>query len=164
MSHWRRRATEGAEFWISCKRPAFLSNFSHLQLIQNSPFSVARRRQCDIWIYHSWTEGWFDRSTLVSSPLNQFSKFNNILWVCWFLGKNLVKKMAKFSPRSCWMPPKLSRPTGQIRYALNANLFNAQSYLASWISWRKFFGIFIFFRKGKQFCEVLDRKPFTSCM
>ena len=26
MSNWRRRATEGAKFWISCKQPAFLSN------------------------------------------------------------------------------------------------------------------------------------------
>ena len=24
-----------------------------------------------------------------TSPLTQFSKFNNSLWVCWFLGKNL---------------------------------------------------------------------------
>ena len=24
-----------------------------------------------------------------TSPLHQFSKFNNFLWVCWFLGKNL---------------------------------------------------------------------------
>ena len=24
-----------------------------------------------------------------TSPLSQFSKFNNFLWVCWFLGKNL---------------------------------------------------------------------------
>ena len=24
-----------------------------------------------------------------TSPLTQFSKFNNFLWVCWFLGKNL---------------------------------------------------------------------------
>ena len=29
-----------------------------------------------------------------SSPLHQFSKFNNFLWVCWFLGKNL----ANFAP------------------------------------------------------------------
>ena len=35
MSHWRRRTTKGAEFWISCKRPAFLSSFSRLQVIQN---------------------------------------------------------------------------------------------------------------------------------
>ena len=35
MSHWRRWATEGAEFWISCKQPAILSNFSCLQVIQN---------------------------------------------------------------------------------------------------------------------------------
>ena len=24
-----------------------------------------------------------------TSPLTKFSKFNNFLWVCWFLGKNL---------------------------------------------------------------------------
>ena len=24
-----------------------------------------------------------------TSPLHQFSKFNNFIWVCWFLGKNL---------------------------------------------------------------------------
>ena len=24
-----------------------------------------------------------------TSPLHQFSKFNNFLWVCWFLGKNI---------------------------------------------------------------------------
>ena len=27
--------------------------------------------------------------SLDSSPLLKFSKFNNFLWVCWFLGKNL---------------------------------------------------------------------------
>ena len=35
MQHWCRPATDGAEFWISCKRPAFLSSFSRLQVIQN---------------------------------------------------------------------------------------------------------------------------------
>ena len=50
ISHWRRQATEGLKFWISCKQPAFLSNFSHLQLIQNLAPSVARRCQCDIRI------------------------------------------------------------------------------------------------------------------
>ena len=35
MQHWRPKATDGAEFWISCKRPAFLSTFSRLQMIQN---------------------------------------------------------------------------------------------------------------------------------
>ena len=51
MSHWGHRVTEGAEFRISCKRPAFLSNFSRLQLIQNSAPSVTRWRQCDIRIH-----------------------------------------------------------------------------------------------------------------
>ena len=50
MTHWRCRATEDTEFWITCKPPAFLSNFSWLQLIQNSAHSLAWRSQCDIWI------------------------------------------------------------------------------------------------------------------
>ena len=29
-----------------------------------------------------------------TSPLTQFSKFNNFLWVCWFLGKNLSNFVA----------------------------------------------------------------------
>ena len=28
MSHWRHTMVDGAEFWISCKWPAFLSSFS----------------------------------------------------------------------------------------------------------------------------------------
>ena len=35
MQHCRIPATEGVEFWISCKRPAFLSSFGLLQVIQN---------------------------------------------------------------------------------------------------------------------------------
>ena len=35
MQHWRPKATDGAKFWISCKRPAFLSTSSRLQMIQN---------------------------------------------------------------------------------------------------------------------------------
>ena len=35
MQHWRRPATDGAEFWISCKQLAFLSSFNRLQVIQN---------------------------------------------------------------------------------------------------------------------------------
>ena len=30
-----------------------------------------------------------DLALFDTSPLTQFSKFNNFLWVCWFLGKNL---------------------------------------------------------------------------
>ena len=37
-----------------------------------------------------------------TSPLTQFSKFNNFLWVCWFLGKNI----SNFVP-SAW---KLDKP------------------------------------------------------
>ena len=35
MQHCRIKATDGVEFWISCKRPAFLSSFGLLQVIQN---------------------------------------------------------------------------------------------------------------------------------
>ena len=41
---------DDAKFWISCKRPAFLSSFSRLQLIQNSAPSVTWWRQYDIRI------------------------------------------------------------------------------------------------------------------
>ena len=34
MSHWRRRKTKGAEFWITCQQLAFLTSFSRLQVIQ----------------------------------------------------------------------------------------------------------------------------------
>ena len=37
MQHCCPPATNGAEFWIICKRPAFLSSFSRLQEIQNKP-------------------------------------------------------------------------------------------------------------------------------
>ena len=32
---------------------------------------------------------WSNFGTFCISPLTQFSKFNDFLWVCWFLGKNL---------------------------------------------------------------------------
>ena len=50
MSYWRHKMVDGTEFWISCKRPAFLSSFSRFQVIQNSAPSTIVWRQCDIWI------------------------------------------------------------------------------------------------------------------
>ena len=44
---WCHTIVDGAKFWISCKRPAFLSP---LQLIQNSVPSTIVWRQCDIRI------------------------------------------------------------------------------------------------------------------
>ena len=35
MQHGCRPATDGLEFWVSCKQPAFLSSFCCLQVIQN---------------------------------------------------------------------------------------------------------------------------------
>ena len=53
MSHWRRRATEGVEFW-RCRQLKLLKKASRLQLVQNSALSVARWRQCDIRIYQNY--------------------------------------------------------------------------------------------------------------
>ena len=36
MQHCPIPATDGVEFWINCKRPAYLSCFSPLQVIQNT--------------------------------------------------------------------------------------------------------------------------------
>ena len=48
ISHWRPRATEVAEVWISCKRPKLLRKVGRWQLIQNSAPSVAWRHQIRI--------------------------------------------------------------------------------------------------------------------
>ena len=46
---------DGAKFWISYQRPAFLSISSHWQLIQNlAPFTIMWH-QCDIRIRKTWT-------------------------------------------------------------------------------------------------------------
>ena len=50
MSHWCHTMVDGAEYWISCKRPAFLSSFSRLQVIRNSAQSAIVWHQCDIWM------------------------------------------------------------------------------------------------------------------
>ena len=50
--------------------------------------------------FENWINGkvsksakiWLSKSIFLlfdTSPLTQFSKFNNFLWVCWILGKNL---------------------------------------------------------------------------
>ena len=39
------------------------------------------------WLWKS--RGWVILHFLIPPPLTQFSKFNNFLWVCWFLGNNL---------------------------------------------------------------------------
>ena len=51
MSHWRRRTTEGAEFWITFL--AFLSSFSCLQVIQNKrPWCSAAAYVPAGWAYY----------------------------------------------------------------------------------------------------------------
>ena len=50
ISHWCHMMADGAEFWISYQRLAFLSIFSRWQLIQNLAPSTILWRQCDIEI------------------------------------------------------------------------------------------------------------------
>ena len=50
MSHWRHTMVDGTKFWISYQWLAYLSSFSHWQVIQNSTPSTIVWRQCDIWI------------------------------------------------------------------------------------------------------------------
>ena len=54
MSHWCQQMVDGAEHLISCDWLAFLSAFSHLQLIQNSAPSTICWCQCDIRIVIPW--------------------------------------------------------------------------------------------------------------
>ena len=46
-----------------------------------------------------------------TSPWTQFSKFNNFLWVCWFLGKNLSNST----------PPSLKTRQPVLPYVLKVN-------------------------------------------
>ena len=59
-----------------------------------------------------------------TSPLVQFSKFKNFLWVCWFLGKNL----------SNFVPPvwKLHNP-----YCHSQHSLHTCSYICIWKPWKK---------------------------
>ena len=65
LQHWRCPATDGAEFWISCKRPVFLSSFSCLQVIQNK---------------HPWCSGvaYVTDGLLLTSKV---LKFSLTLWI-----------------------------------------------------------------------------------
>ena len=88
MSHWRHPATEGAEFCISVKWLKLLRKASHLQLIQNSVPSVARRRQCDIripWRFHFRLKrlglvirfGFFEDGTKLQTPFAIFNLYKS---------------------------------------------------------------------------------------
>ena len=58
-----------------------------------------------------------------SSPLIQNSKFNNFLWVCWFLCKNL----------SNLVPPRLKTPQPVLPYCIMAPQWvQSNSQAASW--------------------------------
>ena len=50
------------------------------------------------------------RTLILRPPLIQFSKFNNFLWICWFLGKTFLILYAPFENLYChtvWLPEKL---------------------------------------------------------
>ena len=53
MSHWRHRATEGAEFWISFKQPAFLSKngFTYISFIP-APLGCFQESCWPKWLFN----------------------------------------------------------------------------------------------------------------
>ena len=71
-----------------------------------------------------------------TSPLHRFSKFNNFLWVCWFLGKNI----SNFEP-AAW---KLDNPYYHIDCSFLCVFF--QKFLPCFqeflIYWQIFFQFF----------------------
>ena len=80
-----------------------------------------------------------------TSPLHLFSKFNNILWVCWFLGKNIsnfVHPAWKLVNLYCHgegqFPPYPPTPHLQLPPAL---FLSGMTFYLSWISdsrvWRQ---------------------------
>ena len=52
LDNWRHMKVDGAKFWISYKRLAFLSILSHWQLIQNSASSTI------VWCQSDFQMGW----------------------------------------------------------------------------------------------------------
>ena len=98
MSHWRRRATEGADFWISCKQPAFLSSFSCLQLIQNLAPYVTRQRQCDILLNNNWINAKYRQICIpITVRWRSDQAKPAIFWNPW-------------SNKSEWWPPERDNP------------------------------------------------------
>ena len=105
MSHWRHTMVDGAEFWISCKWPAFLSSFSCLQVIQNLAPSTIVWCQCDIKLHQLVIEnqiwnmkcasrffscvGNSKSEETVWSFLALNCNKKKELWLTWCLGKKL---------------------------------------------------------------------------
>ena len=84
--HWRRPATDGAGLWISCKQPAFLSSFSHLQVIQN------KRPLCSVAAYVTWIKNFQPPRKVKSSKISWFfvCTFHLVSfapWVCLLRGR-----------------------------------------------------------------------------
>ena len=82
MSHWCCRTTEGAEFWITCKRLAYLSSFSRLQVIQNKCI-------CDSWIHSCGLEPrqgycWGSRISVKSGVNRIFLIHQQACLLCWW--------------------------------------------------------------------------------
>ena len=82
---------------------------------------------------------WFLKTS--EAPLIQFLKFNNFLWVCWFLGKNL----------SNFVPPvwKLHNPYCHTVHRCTSRLLQMQKTITE-ETWCKNFRRFFFWRWSGQ--------------
>ena len=150
MQHWRCPATDDAEFWISCKQPAFLSSFSRLQVIQN-------KHPCSVAVYV--TAGYLSSSSLLESPnlvnltnFNSFSSFRQFLfpWLSnWGFMKFYLKQILKISafylekqksfiPKRIWSKPwSLNRPKEFQQMAFAVPIFSegfAYHVVRQWLS------------------------------
>ena len=74
------------------------------------------------------TRVWLSKANFVSFwnlPITQFSKFNNFLWVCWFLGKNF----SNFVPPVWKLHDPYCHSAGIIR---NAGTFQGNKVIHIW--------------------------------
>ena len=94
----------------------------------------------------SWEKlGWFLTLKILAlfdiSPLHQFSKFNNFLWVWWFLAKNLLfflyPSLENSTTRIAIVPDKVPRPNWYKHHLFQSSfeisLFD--HFLPGWYLW-----------------------------
>ena len=106
--------SKSAKIWLS-KSIFYVKNYTNLS---QKFFHLRISIEAHFCFWHFLITSIFKSLYLVewcpifdNSPLTQFSKFNNFLWVCWFLGKNL----------SNFVPPawKLNNPYSHNMYSHN---------------------------------------------
>ena len=93
-----QRKLSTSKFWINDQlSKLILSKNGNNKNVLLSWYSSMKKMRKILIIFD--IEKWLWKSnfgTFDTSPLTQFSKFDNFLWVCWFLGKNLSNFVPPF--------------------------------------------------------------------